>query len=192
MKLIVGLGNPGLRYKNTRHNIGFLAIDNFAKANKVEINKKTLNSLFVKMTDNNNEIALLKPQTFMNNSGEAIKAAISKFGIEPKDILIICDDINLSLGIIRFRAAGSSGGHKGLQSILEKLSTENFNRLRIGIGCEKDNTLKDYVLSKFRTTEKKILSEVIKKTTDAIDLWINEGIEASMNKYNEKNKMEVN
>ena len=191
MKLIVGLGNPGLRYKNTRHNIGFLILDNFAKVNKVKINKKGFNSLFNKMVFNKEEVMLLKPQTFMNNSGEAVKAVVNNLGVSLNDILIVCDDINLGLGIKRFRAEGSSGGHKGLKSVIEKLNSKYFNRLRIGIGVEKSTTLTDYVLSGFRSNEKRLLKEIIKTASTAIGVWINGGIEASMNKFNIKNGGEL-
>lgn len=173
MKLICGLGNPGLGYKNTRHNIGFLVIDNFAKAHK-GIKK--------------GGIVLLKPQTYMNKSGGAVKKAIDRFDVGLKDVLIVCDDINLKLGIIRFRAKGSSGGHRGLESIIEKLNTEDFNRLRIGIGSDKNSVLKDYVLSKFRSNEKRLLKEVVNKATDALTLWIEKGIDEAMNRFNTKNR----
>jgi len=172
VKLICGLGNPGLKYKNTRHNIGFLIVDNFAKKNK---NKST------------KDVVLLKPRCFMNNSGAAVKEALRRPNIELSDILIICDDINLELGIIRFRAAGRAGGHRGLKSIIEELGTENFNRLRIGIGSDRNTVLKDYVLSRFRADEKRILKEVIDKAAEAAGIWAQEGIEAAMNRYNTKN-----
>jgi len=188
MKLICGLGNPGLRYKNTRHNVGFLVLDNFAKKNKVKIGKKGFNSLFGRMGADTEEVLLLKPQTFMNNSGEAVKAAVTNFNVGPSDILVICDDINLEFGIIRFRAKGSSGGHKGLKSIIERLHDEDFNRLRIGIGSKRDGILTDYVLSGFKASEKKhLLKEVVEKAAEALDVWIKDGIEPAMNRFNEKN-----
>ena len=186
MKLIVGLGNPGLRYRNTRHNAGFLAVDNFAKANKVKIDRKRFGSLFHKMVFNKEEILLLKPQTFMNNSGEAVKAVVSDFAVSLNDILVVCDDINLELGIIRFRAQGSSGGHKGLKSVIEKLDNKNFNRLRIGIGAKSRGTLTEHVLSGFRPEEKKSLKEIVRISAYAIEVWIRDGIEASMNEFNIK------
>lgn len=171
MKLIVGLGNPGLKYKNTRHNIGFLIIDKFAKINKA--GKKT---------------TLLKPKVFMNNSGVAVKTAVDRLRIGLDDILIVCDDINLELGIIRFRAKGSAGGHKGLRSIIENLNTENFNRLRIGISSDKKRGLRDYVLSRFNPDEKIVLKEVVNRAGEAIGVWAEEGIETAMNRFNMKNK----
>lgn len=187
MKLIIGLGNPGLEYKNTRHNIGFLAVDNFAKANSIKIEKKGFGSLFAEAALNGEEIVLLKPQTFMNNSGEAVSAAVERWGIRAGNILVVCDDVNLILGIIRFRDGGSAGGHNGLKSIIDKSGTKDFNRLRIGIDAQRSGILKDYVLSTFRSSEKKLAKETVERATDAICIWIAEGIGTAMNKYNEKN-----
>ena len=188
MKLIVGLGNPGLRYRNTRHNIGFLIIDSFAKVNKVRIYKKGFGSLFNKMIFDNEEVLLLKPQTFMNNSGEAVKAAVGNFGIKTDDILVICDDVNLPLGVGRFRVQGSSGGHKGLKSVIERLNSKNFNRLRIGIDAGKNSTLTEYVLSGFRSNEKKLVKAIVETATCAAGIWVKEGIETAMNKFNTEEK----
>lgn len=173
MKLVCGLGNPGLKYKDTRHNIGYLAIDNFVKKSGKKLS---------------GDIVLLKPQLFMNNSGAALAKSIDRLKVGIEDILIVCDDINLELGVIRFRSGGSAGGHKGLQSIIEELGTEDFNRLRIGIGVAKDTVLKDYVLSKFETGERKTLKVVLDRASEAVNVWIEEGIEAAMNKFNEKNR----
>lgn len=173
MKLIVGLGNPGLKYKNTRHNIGFLAVDNFKRLYKDKLNR---------------EVVLLKPKSFMNRSGVVLKRAIEKFGVSlSQDVLVVCDDINLELGIIRFRAKGSAGGHRGLQSIIDELGVEDFDRLRIGIGAAKGMVLKDYVLSEFGPDEKKVLRKVLDRICEAIAVWIEEGIEIAMSKYNERN-----
>lgn len=189
--MIVGLGNPGLRYRHTRHNIGFLAVDNFAKIKKAGVNKKGFHSLFGKIEINGEEAVLLKPQTYMNNSGAAVAEAVEKFAVGPEDILVICDDINLRLGIIRLRPKGSAGGQKGLKSIIKELNSEDFNRLRIGIGYGQGRDLTDYVLSGFRAGEKRFLKEVLGNSADAISVWLEEGIEAAMNKFNVKNNMEV-
>ncbi|MDD5449675.1 MAG: aminoacyl-tRNA hydrolase [Candidatus Omnitrophica bacterium] len=174
MKLICGLGNPGLKYRDTRHNIGYLVIDSFAKINKP-----------IKSSD---QVVLLKPRQFMNNSGVVIKQAVKKLNVPLKDILVVCDDVNLELGIIRFRAGGSAGGHNGLKSIIETLGTDGFNRLRIGIGAAAGNkALRDYVLSVFERDEKQLLREAVDKAALAIKVWAGEGIEAAMNKFNTKN-----
>lgn len=180
--MIVGLGNPGLKYKNTRHNIGFLALDSFAKKNRIKINKKSFCSLFAR----NGGLAFLKPHTFMNNSGDAVSAAASKFGVEGKDILVVCDDINLPLGTVRLRPQGSAGGHKGLISIIDKLGTSSFNRLRIGIASEGRGSanLKDFVLSGFVSGEKKAVKETVARAAAAIETWTEKGINTAMNKFN--------
>ncbi len=170
MKLIIGLGNPGFKYRKTRHNVGFLAVDNFGKKKKSP-----------------KETVLLKPQLFMNNSGVAIAKAIRKFKVGVRDVLVVCDDINLVLGVIRFRSSGSAGGHKGLQSIIDELGAGDFNRLRIGIGVDKGAVLRDYVLSKFTLGERKVLQGVLDRSAEAINIWLEEGIEAAMNKFNTKN-----
>ena len=186
--MIFGLGNPGLRYKNTRHNVGFLTIDNFAKINKVRVDTKGYNSFFGRGTIGAEEIILLKPQLFMNNSGEAVRAAIAKLNADLKDVLIVCDDVNLELGVVRLRAAGSAGGHNGLKSVIENVGGNGFNRLRVGIGAKTGDILRDYVLSGFRPQEREILKEAVDSASDAIGVWITEGIESAMNKFNEKNK----
>lgn len=187
MKLIVGLGNPGLRYSGTRHNIGFKVLDILAKSHRVRIDKKGFESFFNKTVISGEEVLLLKPQTYMNNSGVAVRAAADKFGIGPSDILVVCDDINLEFGIIRLRKSGSSGGHKGLQSVIGLIKSSDFNRLRIGIGAHKDGVLTDYVLSGFSAGERKQLKEIIASASGAAALWLEEGIEAAMNAFNVKN-----
>jgi PTH1 family peptidyl-tRNA hydrolase len=182
MKLIVGLGNPGLKYRNTRHNVGFLAVDSFAKQNKVIVDKKAFGALFARK----GEAVFLKPHTFMNSSGRAVLAAASKFGIAPQDILTVCDDIDLPLGTLRLRAQGSAGGHKGLISIIENLQTSSFNRLRIGIASSKrgSSDLRDFVLSKFSADEKKTVKAIIARAAAAIETWVKKGVAAAMNEFN--------
>ncbi len=187
MKLICGLGNPGFRYRNTRHNVGFLVIDNFTKLNKIKIDKNGFHSLFNRVIIKGEEVVLLKPQTFMNNSGLALAATAERFHIGMHEILVVCDDVNLGLGIIRFKAGGSSGGHKGLGSIISVLGGNEFSRLKVGIGSDKESELKDYVLSGFKASEKKALKEVLAKSADAVGVWLEEGLQAAMNKFNEKN-----
>ena len=169
MKLICGLGNPGLRYRNTRHNAGFMAVDRFAYFNKDK---------------GGGAFVLLKPGVFMNNSGLAVKKALDKIGAAAADLIVVCDDVNLELGAIRIRARGSAGGHRGLQSIIDKLGTEGFNRLRMGIGAGRAKPLKDYVLSVFRSSEKKLLKETVDRAAEALGVWLYEGTDAAMNKFN--------
>jgi PTH1 family peptidyl-tRNA hydrolase len=139
MKLIVGLGNPGKEYENTRHNLGFVVIDQLANKLNVELNKKKFNGLYYQTQD----YILLKPQTYMNNSGECIVAFLNYFQIELDNLLVIYDDIALPVGKFRYRLQGSAGGHNGVKNIIELLGSKHFKRLRIGIGYEQKFTICD-------------------------------------------------
>lgn len=165
MIIIVGLGNPGAKFNHTRHNAGFEVLDFFSKENE-----------FPK-----NEVMLLKPQTFMNESGKAVKE-ILKNKNEPV-LVVVHDDIDMPLGKIKLSKDSSSGGHKGVQSIIEHLGTQNFIRLKIGIATG-DHKAEDVVLQKFSPQEKEILNEVIKKSAEALKKLIDEGLEKAMNQYN--------
>lgn len=164
MKLIVGLGNPGKEYENTRHNIGFIFLDSFAKKNDIHIDKEKFNGLYSQETINGQKVILLKPLSYMNLSGEVVRKYVDFFKINIDDILIINDDLDMSFGKIRLRPDGSSGGHNGLKNISLHLNTEKFKRLKIGISNDKSVDTKDYVLGKFskeETNEIENLKEVI-------------------------------
>lgn len=168
MKLIVGLGNPGIEYKNTRHNIGFLVIDEFARSKNLEFkNSKPFKALIYK--DNN--FILLKPLTYMNLSGESVKKVQDFYKINSKDILIISDDFNLDFLRLRLREKGSSGGHNGLKSIISSIGTEEFNRLRIGLGEVQYDTV-DFVLGKFDKDKLKKIESIYPKTNEIIEYFI--------------------
>ena len=185
MKLIAGLGNPGFRYRHTRHNIGFMVIDQIASDLKIRMNKRSYNSLYGIGKIDDEEAVLVKPLTYMNLSGAAITEIKKIKDIPLEEILIILDDIDLPLGKIRLRPKGSSGGHKGLRSIIEKLGTEDFPRLRVGIGPERrEGFLSDYVLNPFKRSEKGELAGVIEKGTVCAKAWADEGLEAAMNRFN--------
>lgn len=160
MKLIVGLGNPGKEYENTRHNIGFIFIDNFAKKNGITIDKEKFNGLYAQTTIKNEKIILLKPLSYMNLSGEVVRKFVDFFKINLEDILIINDDLDMNMGRIRLRPSGSSGGHNGLKNIAFHLNSENFKRLKIGISNDKTIDTKDYVLGKFSKEEKDIIENL--------------------------------
>lgn len=190
MKLIVGLGNPGKEYENTRHNIGFAVIGSWkleaGSFSDWKINKK-FNAEISEGKIGNEKIILLRPQTFMNNSGQAVAAAAHFYKIKPADILTIHDDIDLPLGKIRIKKDGSSGGHRGVESIITALGAENFVRLKIGVGPKTRPPRFDaanFVLKKFGKTEDKNLAEVIKKTTAAVAIIMNDGAETAMNQFN--------
>lgn len=192
MKLIVGLGNPGLRYENTKHNVGFRVIDalydKFLSTTSADLsNTKRAASIcrsLIFQTDRNDlPIILAKPMTYMNNSGLAVSALISRFDIQLSDLLVIYDDVHLDVGMIRFRRKGSDGGQKGMQSIIHHLSSVDFPRLRIGIG-EPIGNIVDYVLSEFTKEDENTMEHTVELTVEAIEIYLNDGIQTAMNRYN--------
>lgn len=186
IKLIAGLGNPGTEYKGTRHNVGFEVIDLLAERLDVEMNKEKFSAAFGHMEFEDKKLILLKPMTFMNNSGQVITAVVNFYKLTAGDVLVITDDMALEPGMLRLRAAGSAGGHNGLLDIAEKLGTDKFGRLRIGIGSRGQTTGVDYVLSKPLGSERKQIDRAIIDAADAVMLWITEGIEAAMNEFNRR------
>ena len=186
MKLIVGLGNPGSKYIKTRHNIGYRLTDELAKRYNAGFKKKLFsNAKEAHATIYRQKLILLQPLTFMNLSGSCVLKYKNKFKIALNDIIVLCDDINLSFGQIRIRPQGSQGGHNGLESIIEGLGTREFTRLRVGIKGE--NTpldLADYVLSDFNEEESSKIEEIIKRAADACECWARDGIDKAMNTYN--------
>lgn len=184
MKIIVGLGNPGFRYRATRHNIGFMVLDKIAGDAGIKIKKRLFGSLNGTGKAEGREVMLVKPLTFMNLSGKAVSEVREKRRVSLEDLLIIMDDVDLPLGTIRLKPKGSSGGHKGLRSIIEELKTEEFPRLRVGIGSQEKGFLSDYVLAPFRKDEREILEDVITRCSLCAKAWIREEIEAAMNGFN--------
>lgn len=193
MKLIIGLGNPGFRYRNTRHNIGFMVLDRIAKDFCIKIKGKIFaHSLCGKGMIDNKDVMLVKPTTYMNLSGRALGEIIEELDIHLKDLLVIMDDIDLPLGRMRLRPKGSSGGHKGLHSIIEELGSEDFPRLRVGIKAhKKEGDLKDYVLSPFKRTERNTLCDLIERCSLCVKTWISEGIEAAMSRFNPTSRYDM-
>ncbi len=184
MKIIVGLGNPGEKYLKTRHNLGFVVIDRVAQQLEIECNQKKFKSLFCKTLIKDEEIILLKPQTFMNLSGFAVKEAMDMYKCDLQNLIVICDDLDLPLGKIRIRSNSGCGGHRGLESIASCLASANFSRLRIGIGRPPIGEPTDYVLSVFSKEEEGVITEVSERACQVLKVWISEGIEACMNTFN--------
>lgn len=183
MKLIVGLGNPGRRYKGTRHNLGFSVVENLTNIWNLKF-KKRFNYNFAELFIEDGKILFVKPLSFMNLSGVIVKKFFEFHNLNLQDLLVICDDLNLPLGKIRIRRSGSSGGHKGLQSIIDCIGTKMFPRLRIGI---RNNSVKDereFVLKKFKNAEVKIIKNSIRTASDAVINFIKFGIDKTMEKYN--------
>lgn len=186
MKLIVGLGNPGKEYEKTRHNMGFFYIDYYSKKNNINITKKKFNGLYADFIVNNEKIIILKPQSYMNLSGEVIKKFVDYFDIDIKDILIICDDLDTDLGKFRLRASGSSGGHNGLKNIELLLGTSVYSRLKIGISHNRDIDTKNYVLSKLDNDSFSKIEDNAEIICKIIDDFFENDIELLMSKYNRK------
>ena len=187
MKLIIGLGNPGKSYTNTRHNIGFRVIHEIARTQNA--NDHFEHKLFsdAEFRVGSEEVILVQPKTFMNQSGDAVSALQARYrGLLPTDILVIVDDVNLPLGTIRLRPDGTAGGHNGLQSVIEALHTQNFPRLRIGVGREGlgGQDLTNFVLGKFESSEEKVLKEIIPLASEACLAWVKEGAQVAMTRYN--------
>jgi PTH1 family peptidyl-tRNA hydrolase len=187
---VVGLGNPGFKYEFTRHNIGFRIVDSLARDMGTEFKKvKSYYSLISRGTIDNHKVMLVKPQTFMNLSGRAVSKVVSYYKISLQDLLIVYDDLNLESGQVRIRKKGSAGGHKGIESIMQYLNSEDIPRLRIGISNPSVNFNFDcvsYVLSNFNNDEKDKIEEVIQLSTEAIKTIIEDGFEKAMRKYNRK------
>lgn len=185
MKLIVGLGNPGIKYKKTRHNVGFMFTDELAnKLNASFSLNKSLKSNIALTTLNGEKIIIAQPQTFMNLSGEAVLAISRYYQIKLEDILVIYDDLDLPVGKIRIRPSGSSGGHNGMKNIIELLHSNEIKRVRIGIsGCDKDKVI-DYVLGKFSKEEEIEISLAVSKALMMVESFMMEKFENFMNRYN--------
>ena len=186
MKLIVGLGNPGKEYEKTRHNMGFMFIDDYAKEKGVEINKKKFNGLYTDFVNKGEKTILLKPQSYINLSGEVVKAFVDFYKIDIKDVLIINDDLDLPIGKYKLRPTGSSGGHNGLKNIELHLKTQDYKRLKIGISNNKDIDTKDYVLCNISKENQKIIDELKKVVNNIIDDFYKLDFESLMAKYNHK------
>ena len=188
-QLIVGLGNPGTKYVQTRHNVGFDLIDILAKRWQISLSdRKQFQGIYGEgIGSNNTKIKLLKPQTFMNLSGQSVRATLDWFKLSPESVLVVYDDLDLPLGKIRLRLSGSAGGHNGMKSIISHLGTQNFPRVRIGIGQstgEKDTIA--HVLGKFSKAETIVIDEVIYLVNDAIEMSLKQGVEKAMSLYNSK------
>ena len=183
MKLIVGLGNPGKEYENTRHNVGFMAIDNYKNNNLIEEYKEKFNGYYLIFNYNNEKVILLKPLSYMNLSGEVVKRYVDYFDIDINDVIVIYDDMDYELGVVKIKKSGSAGGHNGMKNIIQILKTENIKRIRIGIS-RNNIEKKDYVLGKFNSEEKKIINDSVKKVDFIIKDYLNLDFEKLMNKYN--------
>lgn len=184
--LIVGLGNPGIEYENTRHNAGFMCIDYIANKCGVKLNKFKHKAYYAQADFGGKKVILVKPQTYMNNSGEAVVPLLNFFKIDKQNLIVVCDDISLDVGCLRIRRKGSDGGQKGMRSIIDLLGFDNFARVKVGIGKKPNPNydLAKWVLSKFKSDEQADLDNAIKTSASAVELIVKGQIDKAMNNYN--------
>jgi len=188
MKLIVGLGNPGIRYRNTRHNVGFKVIDRLARKNKIRLNKRRAHCIIGEGFIGRKRVVLAKPQDYMNLSGFGVRGIMKSCGrLTLDELFVVADDVNLSLGSLRIRPSGSAGGHNGLKSIISELGAQDFVRLRIGVGREGlRGDITNFVLGRFTKKEDQAIDEIIETAVCACECWVGPGIKTCMNDYNKK------
>lgn len=185
MKMIIGLGNPGKEYAQTKHNVGFMVIDAIADDLNVAVEKKHCQALTQTANWDGQKILLVKPQTFMNLSGQAVMELLHYYNDRIDDLLVIHDDLDLPPGQLRFKQGGGAGGHNGIKNIIAHLNSNDFDRLKIGIGRGTYDT-KDYVLTPFHGENKKAIDEAVQIAVGAVKTWLDEGIGPAMNRYNVK------
>ncbi|WP_079707655.1 aminoacyl-tRNA hydrolase [Paraliobacillus ryukyuensis] len=186
MKCIVGLGNPGKKYEKTRHNVGFMVIDELAKRNGWQLNKTKFNGLYTMETIDETKVILLKPQTYMNLSGESLRPLMDFYELTEEDVLVVYDDLDLPTGKIRLRQKGGHGGHNGIRSIIDQLGSKNFNRLRIGIDRPTgEKTVIDHVLGKFDKSVASDVQQSVERAADACESWMNKPFPQVMNDFNQ-------
>jgi PTH1 family peptidyl-tRNA hydrolase len=185
VKLLVGLGNPGSRYRDTYHNVGFAVVDEIARRHEVGFGTSPADALAARVRSGGIDVLLAKPLTYMNLSGRAVGALARYYRVEPADVLAIVDDVNLPMGRLRLRRSGSAGGHNGLKSIIEDLGTQAFPRLRVGVGRgEARRDLADHVLSRVAAEEREALDAAVRGAAEAAELFAAEGIDAAMRRFN--------
>lgn len=184
MWLIAGLGNPGSKYSRTRHNIGFMVIEEIARRYEIDLKEKEGEYRIGRCSIDGEDMLLIEPLLYMNRGGAVVKSILSEFNIRPESLIVIHDDLDMKTGKLRIRRKGSSGGHKGVESIIQSISSKDFIRLKIGIGKDASVTAEDYVLSKFKRNEATLIKDVIQKAVDAIYSIVSEGLDKAMNIYN--------
>ncbi len=187
MKLIVGLGNPGARYRGTRHNVGFEVVDELARRRRLEFGSSPTDALMARERGPGAQVMLAKPLTYMNRSGGAVAALGRYYRIEPGGLLVVADDVNLPIGRLRARRRGSDGGHNGFASIIAALGTDAFARLRIGVGRGRaERRLASHVLARFDPPEQDEILTAVERAADAVEAFVGDGIDAMMNRFNRK------
>jgi len=186
--VIAGLGNPGSKYSETRHNVGFDVIDRLAHENNIKVNRLRFKALTGEGFIGTEKVLLVKPSTYMNNSGESIREIMDFYKLEPEKLLVVVDDIDIEFATIKLKKKGSAGSHNGLKSIIYHLQTDNFPRLKVGIGKKPPYyDLADFVLSKFSTDERKLVDQAIRNASEAVQEFVRSGIDKAMNEFNSRN-----
>jgi PTH1 family peptidyl-tRNA hydrolase len=186
VKLVVGLGNPGKEYEGTRHNVGFDIVDSLARAHQIRLDQRAagLRALFGRGHIAGQPVVLAKPQTYMNNSGEAVGALLRREEAGLTDLIVVCDDIHIPVGRLRIRARGSSGGQNGLKSVAALLGSQDWARMRIGVGEPPPGLQIDWVLSRFGGADRKQIDDVLIVAMGAVEVWLADGVETAMNRFN--------
>lgn len=188
MYVIVGLGNPGKKYENTRHNMGFIAVDLLAEKYGIKVDKIKHKALVGEGRIAGQKVLLVKPQTFMNLSGESVREVVNYYKVEMEDLTVIYDDIDLALGTIRIRKFGSAGTHNGMKSVVYQLQSDQFPRIRVGVGNESRGDLASFVTERFPKKDVPVIEEALTKAAEAAVSIIEDGIDMAMNKYNTRKK----
>ncbi len=183
MKFVVGLGNPGRKYSQTRHNVGFTVVEKLAACFTIEKEESRFNALLGHIRIHGERVVLVKPLTFMNLSGQAVQPLMHWYKADLADLLVIYDDLDLPCGTLRIRAGGGSGGHRGMTSIINRLGSRDFSRIRIGIGRPPGEAV-DWVLGSFPPQEKELVDQAVERAARAVEYWVANGIERTMNEYN--------
>lgn len=188
MYVIAGLGNPGKKYENTRHNMGFITIDQLAEKHNIKADKLKFKALVGEGRIAGQKVLLVKPQTYMNLSGESIREVMNFYKLEPENLIVIYDDIDIEAGTLRIRKFGSAGTHNGMKSVVYQLQSDRFPRIRLGIGSQKKGDLVDFVIGGFSKEEVPLLEEAVENAVLAVECIIEEGIDKAMNQYNTKKR----
>jgi len=191
MKIIIGLGNPGRGYEHNRHNVGFHCINHLGRKHSIQVKKNRCQSQVGSGIIGEEDVLLVKPKTYVNRSGDAVSKLLKEYKAKPQDIIVICDDLNLPVGKLRIRPSGSAGGHNGLKSIITSIASEEFPRIRIGIGrplsegeLRSDDAVIDHVLGDFPPDERDAVKQAIDRIAEVVECLITEGITSAMNEYN--------
>jgi PTH1 family peptidyl-tRNA hydrolase len=184
MRVVVGLGNPGKQYHGTRHNVGFAVVDGLAASPSCGRFQSRFSAQIAELMEGSEKVLLVKPETFMNLSGRSVRQVVDFYQLPLEELFVVCDDVNLPLGKLRIRTKGSHGGHNGLRDIQNHLGTMDYARLRIGVDAAEEGELVDHVLGRFRPSEKPVIEEAIATAIQAVSVWVQQGLDICMNRFN--------